>query len=242
MPQRYNEVCTDFRIESATPTREGEIDLWVIKAKEVIADTNPKAVAVSQFGLGPWTIPAHVTGNIQKDAIVRLVVYKGRQDPKKPGEVDWQFFWEVKGDKDGSWTGWNCNGDTYAEDGTKPTLAEIEASSKSPAPTPEDTRQIEDALDAATGLTTTPEDPLSNRHPLPDSQGGSNYSGGQSQDEFRRSKQEMRWTEAVHMAYVGAAEVDPDWTKIEANAHRIYAIIERGPQADILAQIEQDTQ
>ena len=72
--------------------------------------------------------------------------------------------------------------------------------------------------------------------------GNNNYSGGQSQDEFRRSKQEMRWTEAVHMAYVGAAEVDPDWTKIEANAHRIYAIIERGPQADILAQIEQDTQ
>ena len=72
--------------------------------------------------------------------------------------------------------------------------------------------------------------------------GNNNYSGGQSQDEFRRSKQEMRWTEAVHMAYVGAAEVDPNWTKIEANAHRIYAIIERGPQADILAQIEQDTQ
>ena len=71
--------------------------------------------------------------------------------------------------------------------------------------------------------------------------GDTNYNGGQSQEEFRRSKQEMRWTEAVHMAYVGAAEVDPNWTKIEANAHRIYAIIERGPQADILAQIEHDT-
>ena len=63
----------------------------------------------------------------------------------------------------------------------------------------------------------------------------------QDSDTFR-TKEELRFTEAVHIAIVAAAEVDINWTKIEANSHRIYAMLKRGPQADILAQIEQDTQ
>jgi hypothetical protein len=61
--------------------------------------------------------------------------------------------------------------------------------------------------------------------------GGSRVNG--SQDEFRRSKEEMRWTEALHIAaalFGGSDEVGT--AVLRRTAQQIYDIIAAGPQAD----------
>jgi hypothetical protein len=255
MAQRYNQVGLDISIVSASDTTNqfGE-ECYLITSEEnqVTSFQGPREKApftITRYQPGNWTIPKSVTGPIKAGQVVRVSMYKGKLKDKKSGQYDNEFYWEPLGANDRTWIGWAVpEGATpqwpYEIDGSKEagstTVAAPPALPATPAPpTESEGADLMAAIANQEGGSYADKDSTEFIEKF--RSGDNNYNGGQSQDEFRRSKQEMRWTEAVHMAYVAAAEVDPNWTKIEANAHRIYAIIERGPQADILAQIEQDS-
>ena len=240
MAQKYKEICTDFEISSATMIRDGGVELYQIRAVELSATpkVNPQWL-VSKFPQGPWNVPKHVTGELAIGDTVRLSIYKGRVKDGKSGQYDNECYWEVKGDKD-NWEGWNTSDEPYVVEGTDADVL-YDNNQKRVTATQADTQEFSDDLHDAEGQGKTPVvDP--ERKPLPSPRLPGEYT---RPEDAMRCVSEMRYTECVKIAmlvYTDGRVIDEgdiNMTAIDIIAHKMYHLIERGPDSELLTAIEE---
>ena len=234
MAQKYKEICTDYQITEATLTRDGEMEFYSIKAQELssIPKINPTWI-VSKFPQGPWNVPKYVTGDIEKGSTVRLAVYKGRLKDGKPAEYDNSFYWEVKGNK-GKWEGWGVGDAPYVIEGTESDVLYEDNQQRVTV-----TQEFSDDLHDAEGQEKTPI-VNSERQPLPTPRLPGEYT---RPEDTQRCVSEMRYTECVKIAMLTWASnrvvdaVDINMTEVDTIAHKLYHLIERGPDSELLTAI-----
>ena len=234
MAQKYKEICTDYQITEATLTRDGEMEFYSIKAQELssIPKINPTWI-VSKFPQGPWNVPKYITGELAIGDTVRLILYKGRLKDGKPAEYDNSFYWEVKGNRE-KWEGWGVSDAPYVIEGTEADVLYEDNQQRVTV-----TQEFSDDLHDAEGQEKTPI-VNSERKPLPTPRLPGEYT---RPEDTQRCVSEMRYTECVKIAMLTWASnrvvdaVDINMTEVDTIAHKLYHLIERGPDSELLTAI-----
>jgi len=228
MAQKYKEICTDYKISSATMMREGDMELYQIRVEE----TSDQWL-VSKFPQGPWNVPKYITGELAIGDTVRLILYKGRLKDGKPAEYDNSFYWEVKGNRE-KWEGWGVSDDPYVIEGTESDVLYEDNQQRVTV-----TQEFSDDLHDAEGQEKTPI-VNSERKPLPSPRLPGEYTRA---EDDKRCIPEMRYTECLKIAmlvYTDGRVIDEgdiNMTAIDIIAHKMYHLIERGPDSELLTAI-----
>ena len=228
MAQKYKEICTDYKISSATMMREGDMELYQIRVEE----TSDQWL-VSKFPQGPWNVPKYITGELAIGDTVRLILYKGRLKDGKSAQYDNEFYWEVKGNRE-KWEGWGVSDDPYVIEGTESDVLYEDNQQRVTV-----TQEFSDDLHDAEGQEKTPI-VNSERKPLPTPRLPGEYT---RPEDTQRCVSEMRYTECVKIAMLTWASnrvvdaVDINMTEVDTIAHKLYHLIERGPDSELLTAI-----
>lgn len=240
MAQKYKEICTDYKISSATMMREGDMELYQIRVEE-----SGDQWLVSKFPQGPWNVPKYITGELAIGDTVRLAVYKGRLKDGKSGQYDNEFYWEIIGNK-GEWEGWGTSDGPYCIEGTDADVLydnDQKRVTVTQTVTQTDTQEFSDDLHDAEGQDkTTVAKPGGERKPLPSPRLPGEYTRA---EDTQRCVAEMRYTECVKIAmlvYTDGRVIDEgdiNMTAIDIIAHKMYHLIERGPDSELLTAIEE---